>query len=132
MGRLCAIEWVKLSICHLKRKPISGNWQMDRILIILKKSPQGFIWSLITGAIFHNIQTCLLVYTADLRGAFTGPLVLLFTSQRSNYSEYCATPKNQHYIPTPHMQIWSAKQIGFQQHSPLKPSIVLPHSRRLS
>ena len=26
-----AFEWVKLLTCHLK-----GNWQMDRILIILK------------------------------------------------------------------------------------------------
>ena len=46
----------------------AGNWQMDRILIILKKengprassAPQ-------TGVKYHNIQICLLVYEADLR-----------------------------------------------------------------
>ena len=51
---------------------------MDRILIILKKRkwPKGFICPC-TGVKYHNIQTCLLVY-ADLRRAFTGPLVLWF------------------------------------------------------
>ena len=29
-----------------------------------------------TGVKYHNIQICLLVYEADLRWAFTGPLVL--------------------------------------------------------
>ena len=38
---------------------------MDRILIIMKKKwPQGFICRF-TGAIFYNIQTCLLVYTDE-------------------------------------------------------------------
>ena len=53
---------------------------MDRILIILKRKrkwPKGFICPC-TGVKYHNIQTCLLVYAADLRCAFTGPLVLLF------------------------------------------------------
>ena len=42
------------------------NWQMDRILIILKKGkpPKGFICPC-TGVKYHNIQTCLLVYAAD-------------------------------------------------------------------
>ena len=42
------------------------NWQMDRILIILKKRkrPKGFICPC-TGVKYHNIQTCLLVYAAD-------------------------------------------------------------------
>ena len=42
------------------------NWQMDRILIILKKGkpPNGFICPC-TGVKYHNIQTCLLVYAAD-------------------------------------------------------------------
>ena len=31
-----AFEWGKLLKCHLRGKP-AGNWQMDRILIILKK-----------------------------------------------------------------------------------------------
>ena len=55
-------EWGKLLTCHLK-----GNWQMDRILIILKnKWPKGFIRPC-TGAYNQNTQTCLLVYVADLR-----------------------------------------------------------------
>ena len=61
-----AFEWGKLLKYHLK-----GNWQMDRILIILKKRkwPNGFICPC-TGVKYHNIQTCLLVYAADLRCAF--------------------------------------------------------------
>ena len=63
-----AFKWGKLLKCHLKGKP-AGNWQMDRILIILKKRrkwPKGFICPC-TGVKYHNIQTCLLVYAADLR-----------------------------------------------------------------
>ena len=39
-----AFEWEKLLKCHLEGKA-SRNWQMDRILIILKKRkrPKGFI-----------------------------------------------------------------------------------------
>ena len=32
-----AFEWEKLLKCHLKGKAIARNWQMNRILIILKK-----------------------------------------------------------------------------------------------
>ena len=48
-----------------------------------KKFSQGVIRSLLGlfSIIFYNFQTCLLVYTADLRGAFRAPLVLwLFLS----------------------------------------------------
>ena len=41
------------------------------------KWPKGFIYPCI-GAKYHNIQTCLLVYVADLRLAFTGPLILWY------------------------------------------------------
>ena len=62
-----AFEWEKLFKCHLKEKA-SRNWQMDRILIILKKTkwPKGFICPC-TGIKYCNIQTCLLVYAAGLR-----------------------------------------------------------------
>ena len=52
---------------------------MDRILIIMKKNNghQAF-----TGAFFHNMQTCLLVYTYNRSQVSVyrtiGPLVLLF------------------------------------------------------
>ena len=36
VAHMHAFEWEKLLKCHLKGKP-AGNWQMDRILIILKK-----------------------------------------------------------------------------------------------
>ena len=39
-----------------------------------RKWPKGFICPC-TGVKYHNIQICLLVYEADLRCAFTGPLV---------------------------------------------------------
>ena len=42
------------------------NWQMDRILIILKKENGPRASSApYTGVKYHNIQTCLLVYAAD-------------------------------------------------------------------
>ena len=44
-----------------------------------RKWPKGFI-CLCAGVKYHNIQTCLLVYAADLRWAFTGPLVLWLNS----------------------------------------------------
>ena len=40
-----------------------------------RKWPKGFICPC-TGVKYHNIQICLLVYEADFRRAFTGPLVL--------------------------------------------------------
>ena len=60
-----AFELGKLLKCHLKGKP-AGNWQMDRILSEERKWPKGFICPC-TGVKYHDIQTCLLVYAADLR-----------------------------------------------------------------
>ena len=45
----------------------AGNWQMDRILIILKKENGPRASCPCTGVKYHNIQICLLVYEADLR-----------------------------------------------------------------
>ena len=56
---------------------------MDRILIIMKKNNghQGIICPF-TGAFFHNMQTCLLVYTYNRSQVSVyrtiGPLVLLY------------------------------------------------------
>ena len=56
---------------------------MDRILIIMKKNNghQGIICAF-TGAFFHNMQTCLLVYTYNRSQVSVyrtiGPLVLIF------------------------------------------------------
>ena len=62
-----AFECVKLKT-SFEGKKLSENWQVDRILIILKKRPQGFICPFIAATgILHNIRTRLLVYTADLR-----------------------------------------------------------------
>ena len=66
-----ALEWVlKLLKCHFegKRRKLANGQDID--YFERKKWPQGFICPY-TVAIFHNIQTCLLVYTADLRKAFT-------------------------------------------------------------
>ena len=62
-----AFEWVKLLKCHSKGKTCGklANGQ-DIDYSEEEKMAQGFI-CLFTGAIFLNIQTCLLVYTADLR-----------------------------------------------------------------
>ena len=49
---------------------------MDGILKILKKENGPRASS--APALELNIQTCLSVYAADLRRAFTGPLVLWF------------------------------------------------------
>ena len=57
---------------------------MDRILIIMKKNNghQGIICPF-TGAFFHNMQTCLLVYTYNRSQVSVyrtiGPLVLIGT-----------------------------------------------------
>ena len=50
-----------------REKP-AGNWQMDRILIILKKEngPRASSAPAL-GLNTINIQTCLLVYATDLR-----------------------------------------------------------------
>ena len=56
---------------------------MDRILIIMKKNNghQGIICPF-TGAFFHNMQTCLLVYTYNRSQVSVyrtiGPLVFFF------------------------------------------------------
>ena len=54
---------VKLSV---EGKRLVGNWQLEMILIIMKKKALGLRFSF-AGAIFNNIQTRLLVYTTDLR-----------------------------------------------------------------
>ena len=73
-----AFELGKLLKCHLKgkasRKLANGQNIEDSEK---RKCPKGFICPC-TGVKYHNIQTCLLVYAADLRWAFTGPLVLWF------------------------------------------------------
>ena len=57
---------------------------MDKILIIMKKNNghQGIICPF-TGAFFHNMQTCLLVYTYNRSQVSVyrtiGPLVYLFS-----------------------------------------------------
>ena len=71
-----AFELGKLLKCHLNgkasRKLANGQNIEDSEK---RKWPKGFIWPC-TGVKYQNIQTCLLVYAADLRRAFTGPLVL--------------------------------------------------------
>ena len=56
----------KLLTCHLKgiNKIETGNGQ--KIDYSENKWPKGFICPC-TGAKYHNIQTCLLAYVADLR-----------------------------------------------------------------
>ena len=72
---------VKMSF-ELRKKP-AGNWQMDKYWLFWKRKwPKGIICPC-TGIKYHNIQTCLLVYAADLRWAFTGPLVLWFLGHLS-------------------------------------------------
>ena len=62
-----AFEWGKLLKCHLKgnasRKFANGQ-HID--CSEKRKWPKGFICPC-TGVKYHNIQTCLLVYAADLR-----------------------------------------------------------------
>ena len=59
---------------------------MDRILIIMKKNNghQGIICPF-TGAFFHNMQTCLLVYTYNRSQVSVyrtiGPLVCLYENK---------------------------------------------------
>ena len=70
-----AFEWVKLFKCHLKGKTCRKLANRQEI-IMKKKWSQGFICPF-TGAIFHNIQTSLLVYTTDRVNVYKtiGPLV---------------------------------------------------------
>ena len=64
--------------CYLKGK-ISRKLENGQNIDYSEKRkwPKGFICPC-TGVKYHNIQICLLVYEADLRCAFTGPLVLWF------------------------------------------------------
>ena len=61
---------------------------MDRILIIMKKNNghQGIICPF-TGAFFHNMQTCLLVYTYNRSQVSVyrtiGPLVFIFDAKHT-------------------------------------------------
>ena len=62
-----AFEWGKLLECHLKGKvsrKLANGQNID--YSEKRKSPKGFICPC-TGVKYHNIQTCLLVYAADLR-----------------------------------------------------------------
>ena len=68
-----AFEWEKMLKCHLKGKA-AGNWQMDRLLIILeKKMAQGLHLPLQVK--YHNIQT----YSRSQVSVYRtiGPLVLV-------------------------------------------------------
>ena len=70
---------------------------MDRILIIMKKNNghQGIICPF-TGAFFHNMQTCLLVYTYNRSQVSVyrtiGPLVLLAHLSRRLTGELIVYP----------------------------------------
>ena len=59
-----AFKWGKLLKCHLKGKASRKLANID--YSEKKKFPRGFICPC-TGVKYHNIQTCLLVYAADLR-----------------------------------------------------------------
>ena len=61
-----AFEWKKLLKCHLKgkaSKKLANGQNID--YSEKRKRPKGFICPC-TGVKYHNIQTCLLVYAADL------------------------------------------------------------------
>ena len=75
MGCLCIWigKTVKMSFEGKSQQEI-GKWT-EYWRFWKKKMAQGLICPC-TGVKYHNIQTCLLVYAADLRWAFTGPLVL--------------------------------------------------------
>ena len=75
MGCLCIWigKTVKMSFEGKSQQEI-GKWT-EYWRFWKKKIAQGLICPC-TGVKYHNIQTCLLVYAADLRWAFTGPLVL--------------------------------------------------------
>ena len=60
-----AFEWEKLLKCYLKgktSKKLANGQNID--YSEKRKQPKGFICPY-TGAKYHNIQTCLLVYAAD-------------------------------------------------------------------
>ena len=62
-----AFEWETLLKCHLKgkaSKKLANGQNID--YSEKRKWPKGFICPC-TGVKYHNIQTCLLVYAADLR-----------------------------------------------------------------
>ena len=64
-----AFEWGKLLKCHLKGKAsrkLANGQNIDYSEKKRRKWPQGFICPC-TGVKYHNIQTGLLIYAADLR-----------------------------------------------------------------
>ena len=77
MGCLCIWigKTVKMSFEGKSQQEI-GKWT-EYWRFWKKKMAQGLICPC-TGVKYHNIQTCLFVYAADLRWAFTGPLVLWY------------------------------------------------------
>ena len=80
-----AFEWKKLLKCHLKGKTSRKLAIGQNIDYSVKKMAQGLHLPL-HSVKNHNIQTCLLVYAADHRGAFTGPLVIWFHSGNHMFS----------------------------------------------
>ena len=61
-----AFECVKLLKSHLKGKTCR-KFANGQFIDYSEKVAPGLHLPLLTGAIFPNIQTCLLAYTADLR-----------------------------------------------------------------
>ena len=61
-----AFECVKLLKSHLKGKTCR-KFAIGQFIDYSEKVAPGLHLPLLTGAIFPNIQTCLLAYTADLR-----------------------------------------------------------------
>ena len=55
-----------------------GKNQIDNTVLILR-------------IVYHNIQKCLLVYSADLRRAFTGPLVLWLSTISNHLFSFWST-----------------------------------------
>ena len=75
-----AFEWGKLLKCHLKRKTCRKLANGQNIDYSQKIWPKSFLCPC-TGAKYHNIQLCLLVYVADLRRTYTGLLALCLFSK---------------------------------------------------
>ena len=64
-----ALKWGNVLKCHLKGKAsrkLANGQNIDYSEKKRRKWPKGFICPC-TGVKYHNIQTCLLVYAADLR-----------------------------------------------------------------
>ena len=88
---------------------------MDRILIIMKKNNghQGIICPF-TGAFFHNMQTCLLVYTYNRSQVSVyrtiGPLVLIF-AQKIDCGYTLEQPRRGGSNEYPQSMFWSKNKL---------------------